>query len=69
MNGFGLIHLMVSEAWIGYWEHRGIVGRSAFLHAPTIGAAFYSAVHICSFYFIARAHQADHADEAHHLPT
>ncbi|HVX93512.1 MAG TPA: hypothetical protein VHK47_01280 [Polyangia bacterium] len=69
MNGLGLMHLMVSEAWTAYWEHRGIVGRTAFLHVPTIAASFYSAVHICSFYFIARAHHADHADEANHLPT
>jgi hypothetical protein len=69
MNGFGLIHLMVSEAWIAYWEHKGIIGRAAYLDIRTLGAAFYSAVHICSFYFIARAHHRDHADEAHHLPT
>jgi hypothetical protein len=54
MNVLGLSGILVSETWLEYLEQSGSVARGAFIHGPTIGAAFYTAVHILVFYFLSR---------------
>ncbi len=58
MNVVGLVDILISESWLGYLEARGHVTRGSFIHGPSMGAALYSALHLYSFYFIARASAA-----------
>jgi hypothetical protein len=55
MNVLGLLGILVSETWLQCLELGGGLTRSTFLHGPTIGAAFYTAVHILVFYLVARS--------------
>jgi len=58
MNVVGLLDILVSQAWLGYLQLKGHAVGGSFVHGPSIGAALYTAMHLYSFYFIARAGSA-----------
>ncbi|AKU95591.1 hypothetical protein AKJ09_02255 [Labilithrix luteola] len=53
MNVAGLLGILVSEIWLGWLDFGRQLARDTRLHGPTIGAAFYSALHVCAFYLVA----------------
>jgi hypothetical protein len=54
MNVAGLLGILVSEAWLECLDLGGHLARDTRVHGPTIGAAFYSALHVFAFYLVAR---------------
>jgi hypothetical protein len=57
-HAVGLLDILLAEGLIGYLELKGRLVRRSYVHVPSVGAALYSALHLYSFYFIARASSA-----------
>ena len=55
MNVLGLAGILVSESWLQYLELAGYVTRAAAVHGPTIGAAFFTVLHLLVFCFLERS--------------
>jgi hypothetical protein len=53
MNVLGLLGILVSETWLQCLDLGG-AARGASLHGPTVGAAFFTTVHILVFHLLPR---------------
>jgi hypothetical protein len=61
MNAVGVVGILVSEAWLATLELRGDIVRTTFIHAPTIGAAVYTTLHVLAFYVLRARRRLDPA--------
>jgi hypothetical protein len=61
MNAVGIVGILVSEAWLTSLELRGDIVRDAFIHAPTIGAAVYTTLHVLAFHVLRARRRLDFA--------
>jgi hypothetical protein len=54
MNVVGLAGILASESWLEYMQLAGDIPHTAGIHGPTIGAAFFTIVHLLAFAVLRR---------------
>ena len=55
MNGVGILGILMSETWLELMQRSGTITLGTLVHGPSIGAAFYTALHLLAFALVARA--------------